>query len=306
MLKFLKFGVLVLLLSCSTVALPQAYCGEEGVWLQMLGSGELDLDNDRAAASYLVWLDGSSVFLVDAGPGSSYRFDQSDAEFNELAAIALTQTTIEHSGDLANFIAGSFRSERSEPLRIFGPEARNGYLALTQLVQELIGEGGAYPQFSSVLKTRNQLGYQVWPRDIAVISGKRWAQFSNDKLSLSAMPVRHGDIPTLAFRVDIAGQTIVFANDFSNRRGVIADFADGADALVVTHALPVGSRGRSRDQYLVPEQIARLAKEMNVRYLVLGSRSWRTFGRESRSSDAIRPIYDGGLVFANDLECWEL
>ena len=302
----MKAGLLALFLYCSTIAFPQAYCGEEGVWLQMLGSGELDLDNDRAAASYLVWLDGSSVLLVDAGAGSSYRFDQSDASFKDLAAIVLTQTTIEHSGDLANFIAASYRSERNEVLRIFGPEARNGYLALSDLVDKLISEEGAYPQFSSVLKSRTKLGYQIWTRDIPVVTAKRWAQFGNDELNLSAIPVRHGDVPTLAWRIDVAGHAIVFANDFSNKREVVADFADGADVLVVTHALPVGSRGSLREKYLVPEQIARIAHEANVRYLVLGSRSWRTFGRESRSTDAIKPIFDGTLIFANDLECWGL
>lgn len=305
-MKHVKTTILAVALSFCFAVLPQTYCGTEGVWIQMLGSGELDLDNNRSASAYLVWLEGTAVLLVDPGPGSSYRFDQGDAKFKDLDAILVTQTTIEHVGDLSNYIAGSFRAERSEPLRIFGPEAQNGYLALSEVVERMIGENGAFPHYQSALKSRKQLGYQVWTRDVPVATGKRWAQFGTERLSVAAIPVKHGDVPTLAWRVDLAGHAIVFANDFSNQRDVITDFADGADVLVVTHALPVGTRGALLDQFLLPEQIARIAHEAKVRFLVLGNRSWRTFGREVRTTEAIKPIFDGTIIFANDLECWGL
>ncbi|MDZ7826376.1 MAG: hypothetical protein U5R48_10550 [Gammaproteobacteria bacterium] len=39
--------------------------------------------------------------------------------------------------------------------------------------------------------------------------------------------------------------------------------------------------------------------------VILSHRTARTRGRESQSRDIIRESFRGGLVFANDLECWE-
>ena len=47
------------------------YCGKEGVWLQILGSGGAELDDRRSSAAYVVWLDGVARLLIDAGPGTS-------------------------------------------------------------------------------------------------------------------------------------------------------------------------------------------------------------------------------------------
>jgi hypothetical protein len=53
-----------------------AACGETGVALQVLGSGG-PFGVGRASAGYLVWIDGESRFMVDAGGGTFARFHES-------------------------------------------------------------------------------------------------------------------------------------------------------------------------------------------------------------------------------------
>jgi len=56
------------------------YCGLEGNWIQILGSGGAELDDRRAGVSYIVWIDGKAKLLVDAGPGTAVRFDEAGAK----------------------------------------------------------------------------------------------------------------------------------------------------------------------------------------------------------------------------------
>ena len=82
------------------------YCGIEGNWIQILGSGGAELDDRRAGVSYIVWIDGKAKLLVDAGPGTALRFDESGAKLEDLDAILFTQLQAAHTSDLIDLIAG--------------------------------------------------------------------------------------------------------------------------------------------------------------------------------------------------------
>ena len=118
--------------------------------------------------------------------------------------------------------------------------------------------------------------------------------------------VHHGDMPSVAWRVEVGGHAIVFTGNFSNRKDVVAGFAKGVDALVIHLAIPEFARGTVRDLYVRPSQIGRIAERADARMVVLGYRTSRTLGRETQSRTALEEYYAGPLVFANELECWGL
>ena len=305
-----RWSVLVLLV-LAVIATAQSqqdrqYCGDEGVWFQILGSGDLDIGNNRAAGSYLVWLDHQARVLVDAGSGTVLRFDESGASFADLHAIVLTQNTVEHSGDLVDLLVASGRSERDTTLRIFGPEGNENYNSASQMFERLTGADGAFPQWQRLPYHDSPLGHRVRVTDVPSIGRKRWSAFGTDLIQLHAIPVSHGDVPAVAWRIDVGGHRLVFANDFNNGKDLVADFAKDADILVFSHHIPEGIVGELREQYVSPTQIGRIADRAGVRFVVLGSRSWRTFAREQRSMAAIEEHFDGVQVYANELECWGL
>lgn len=280
------------------------YCGKEGVWVQILGAGGPELDDGGAGPSYLLWLDNHARLLLDAGPGASARFDQAGAHLADLQAIALTQLSVHHSADLPAFLEGALRQDRSGRLPVLGPEGWDGALGLTTFLERLIGADGAYPKLADLLKIRPDSGLRIVAAP--TLGRRRWAGFSSEHLRLAAAPVHHGGAPALAWRVEAAGQSVVFAGDFSNQRDLIADFAKDADALVVSHAIPEGARGEARELYATPSQIGRIAARAGVGMVILSHRSNRTRGRESQSRAALEAHYKGALIFANDLECWGL
>lgn len=282
------------------------YCGEEGVWLQVLGSGDFDLDNRRATESYLIWVDNTATLLINVGEGTATRFDESGARFSDIDAILLTQNTINQTADIPAMIASSARAYRDKPLWVFGPKDNDEHFSTTEMLQKLLGEDSAYPQLAPVLKPGNTWGYSIRTKDVLAIGRQRWSDYGTETYQLSAIPVHHDDVPTLAWRVDIEDHSLVFALALSNRKDVLANFAKDVDIIVFTHALPVGSVGPNTEKYLLPREIANLAKRAEPRFIALGGRGWRTKGRESHSVEEIQKEFDGKILLPDDLECWGL
>ena len=298
--------VLLLLGAPKSLALEPPYCGDEGVWIQILGAGSLEFGNPRAAPSYLVWIDNRARLMIDAGAGAALRFDESGAAFTDLDALVLSHLHLEHTGDLANLLAASRDADRTGLFPLFGPAGENGEKATRDYINRLIGSKGAFNELSDLLKFKSSTGYKVSVRDVPAVGRRRWSQFSSEHFKLSAVPVHHGGIPSLAWRVDIGEQSVVFAGDLNNQKDTLSAFAANADALIISHVLPDHARGTDRETHLTPSQIGRIAEASNARFLILSSRAKRTFGIESASKDAIEKSYKGPLIFANDLECWGL
>ena len=299
--------ILTLLTACllSTPAVADEVCGDSGLWLQILGSGGPEIDDGQGASSYLVWVDGKARILIDPGPGSSVAFDQSKANFEDLYAIAFTHLHADHAADFPAFIKGSYFLDREEPLVVLGPDSRNEQYPDTEtFVNRLIGPEGAFAYLQDFLTHKSSGGYRVRARNVPSNGKKRWAGFGNEELKMAAIPVNHGNVPSLAWRVDAGDQSVVITGDFNNLKNVMPTFAKDTDILVFNHAIPENSRGSARELHILPSQIGRISAQANARIVVLGHRMNRTLGRESQSREHIEANYDGYILFANDGECW--
>ena len=254
-----------------------------------------------------MWQDDVARLLVDVGSGSKSAFERSGADFTEVEVIALSHLHADHSADLAEYISGSEDEDRELPLLILGPDSNNPlYPTTTEFVDRLIGPNGAYSYLAHTLTSASKFGYKVRATNVPATGTRRWSRYKSDIMSLAAIPVNHGDVPTLAWRVEIGGKTIVFAGDFNNDKNRVATFAKDVDALVASHAIPEISRGELREEFALPSELGKVAAQANARMLILGHRNTRTRGRESISREAMEASYDGPILFANDNECWGL
>ena len=68
----------------------------KGAALQVLGSGGPVADDGRASSGYLIWIDGKSRFLIDAGGGVFLRFGEAAARFEDLEFIAISHFLRNH------------------------------------------------------------------------------------------------------------------------------------------------------------------------------------------------------------------
>ena len=306
-----KLGALLLLsLAIPTTATATSgdgpFCGAEGVWVQILGAGGPEIDDGQAGPSYLVWLDNHARLLVDTAPGSAANFDAAGADFADLDAIVFTHLHADHSADFPAYVKGSYFSERERPLTVLGPSGNDSFPDTQTFVQRMIGREGAYPYLADFLTYRSEGGYKINARNVPSTGQRRWSRFGTQNVRLSAIPVHHGMVPAIAWRAEVDDKVIVFTGDFNNEKNVAARFAENADALVVSHAIPESARGTAKDLHAIPSQLGLVAKQANARMLILGHRMSRTRGRESQSREAIVKNYSGSLIFANDMECWGL
>ena len=281
-------------------------CGDKGVWIQVLGAGGPELDDTRGASSYVVWVDDHARLLVDTAPGASVRFDEIGARFEDLDAIVLTHLHADHSADFPSFIDGGRFLERDRPLTVLGPEGDETFPDTKTFAARMIGPNGAFPHLADSLGRKPGSGYRLRVWNVPARGRQRWAGFGSDHLRLAAIPVHHGGVPTLAWRVEAADKAIVFAGDFSNQKDLLAGFAKDVDVLVVSHALPETARTAAREEYAVPSKLGRIATRADARMLLLGHRTNRTRGRETQSIEAIEREFTGPVIFADDLECWGL
>lgn len=282
------------------------HCGESGTWIEILGAGGGELDDAEAAPGYVLWIDNQARLLVNAGPGTALRFEESGARLADLDAVLMNQMGATHSLDLVALIAGARGDDRREDLTVFGPEGRGDWPSVEAWFARLIGPGGVFPNLAGALDASSNAGFTVRPRTVSLIGAQRWSAFGNDRLELSAIAVNHGDVPSIAWRVDTPGGSVVFAGSFNNLSNRLAAFAENADTIVFHHGIPQSARGADRDYHVVPSQIGRIAETAELRFVILGHRSARTRGVESLTRQAIEENFKGDLIFANDGECWGL
>ncbi len=300
MIKHVMLFILTLLISSPLWAATT--CDKQGVWLQVLGSGGPELNDKRASSGYLIWHDGKARVLVDLGAGSLLRFEQAGAAITDLDVILLSHLHVDHSNDLPALIKASFFTNRQRDLPVYGPTGNWLMPSLTNFVQDLFAAKGAYKYLSDYLNGKES--YRLLPHDVSVTDKSEQVVLSDARYELTAVPVHHGPIPALAWRVKIAGKRIIFSGDMNNDNNTLAALAKQADLLVAHHAIPEAASGVvARNLHMPPSVIGKIAAQAQVKQLLLSHRMNRTLGKEAESTKQIRRAYQGPLAFVDDLQC---
>ncbi|PCI19082.1 MAG: MBL fold metallo-hydrolase [Piscirickettsiaceae bacterium] len=290
------------------IGIASSSCGGDGVWLQVLGSGGPEILQDgRASSSYIVWLDGKSRLLVDAGAGSALNFGLSGAKFEDLDAIVFSHFHVDHSADLPAFIKASYFGDRTRDLPLFGPSGNKIMPSTKTFLASLFGSpNGAFSYLSDFVDSSKTCHYKIKGYDIPFNKETVWAGFQNNRIKISAISVHHGPLPALAWRVDIGGHSISFSGDMNGDNHSLEKLAVNSDLLVAHNAIPESAKGVARALHMPPSVIGKVAKYANVKQLVLSHRMSRTIGHELETGQLIQQSYTGLVSFANDLDCFRL
>ncbi len=287
-------GELLLIKSLLFLILP-IFIFANSVSLQILGSGGPEF-SQRASSSYLIWVDGKARALIDVGGGAFLRFTQSGAKIEDLKFIALTHLHIDHSADLPAFMKAGFFSKRVKPLPIIGTISRGDFPNISDYLQRLFGAKGAYAYMQDILTTQSD-SFELKP--IMFDQGFNSKNFGN--ITVGAVGVTHGKIPAIAYCINIGGKKIVFGGDTSASSNNLIKLAQGADYLVVHHAITQESGRFAKLLHATPKRIGEVARQANVKNLILSHRMKRTYGSEDKTLREIRENFKGNIVWAEDL-----
>lgn len=299
-MRCLIFKVLVAHLLLSSMA--WAGCVEHSVRLQVLGSGGPELNDKRASSSYLVWADNKAVALIDAGGGSALNYEHSNAKFDDLDVVLFSHFHVDHSADFPAFVKGSYFSSRNRPLPIYGPEGNKLMPSTVEFMQNLFGPNGSFKYLHSYLEPNGSEHYWLDSNTVKMNQNEIQSFQINSSLNVSAIPVHHGPIPALAWRVNIDDCSITFSGDMNNDFHSLEKLAMNTDILVAHNAIPEQATGVARSLHIPPSEIGLIAERAAVKKLVISHRMMRTLGIENITKQQIRKSYSASVVFANDLD----
>ena len=286
--------------------LAGADCRNDGVELQVLGSGGPEYDDGRLSSSYLIRVNGAARLLIDAGPGASVAFGASGAQFEDLDAILLTHLHVDHAGDLSAFVKGSYFSDRRRDLPVYGPAGNELMPATTRFVEGLFGDGGTYRYLREYVSDDRRSDYKVRPADVPLVPGDIERIQLNEDVVVSATHVHHGPVAAIAWRVDIGECSLAFSGDMSNRFDTFSSLAKSVDLLVMHNAVPEDAGRIARNLHMPPSEIGRIASEAGAKRVVLSHFMNRTLGREGETLSEIRKLYEGPVELATDGQRYRL
>ena len=221
---------------------------------------------------------------------------------SQLDVLLFTHFHVDHSGDFAALIKSSWFEDRKRPLPIYGPPGNDFMPSTKEFVTDLFGDKGAYGYLSELLVPGEEGSYKMQPHDV-VADATPLAVFRRGDLAVSAVRVVHGPVPALAWRVEAGGKVIVFSGDTNGQGEGLVRLAANADLFIAHNAVPEGAVGIERNLHMPPSVIGQIAKDAQVKNLVLSHRMLRTLGKEDQTRSEIKKRYSGPVQFANDLDC---
>lgn len=287
----------LLVLAMSSSALAQGCVGAP-VSVQVLGSNGPALNGNRASASYLLWIGSQAKVLVDMGSGAHLRFAQSQAKFTDLSLVAISHLHPDHTSDLPALLWSS-RQSRSDTLRITGPSGNDIAPSFSTFLDRLFDpKEGAFQVLGPVM-TAAPSNPGVVRLDVGVVDvtkGEPTKVFDGDGMIVTAFGIPHGNLPTLAYRVETRGVSAVFSSDQNGTNPKFVDFAKGANVLIMHMATNVANN----PLHASPAVVGRIAQSAGVKRLIVSHLG--QFDLDPAIAE-LKQAYTGALTIGADLQC---
>ncbi len=312
-LTILLTSVVLTLVLASCVSAPETATAkqcrsERGVTAQVLGSGGPIADDGRASSGFLVWVDGKSRVLIDAGGGTFLRFGEAGGDFRDLDFVGLSHFHTDHSADFPALLKSGSFSGRSRELVVAGPDGSNLFPGLNAFLAGLLdGQSGAFAYLSAYLDGSGNLP-KLTAMEVAAENTGPVTVFgdSNSDLQIDALHVPHGIVPSVAYRVRIADKVIVFASDQNGGKPEFVEFARNASLLVMHMPVPENVSGIGRRLHAPPGVIGRIANDAEVEMLVISHLMARSLRNLDENVKLVTSAFSGPLDIAQDLRCYEI
>lgn len=171
----------------------------------LLGTGSPVPDARRAGPSTLVRA-GADTFLIDCGRGVQLRMTAAGVQANGLTALLVTHLHSDHIAELGDLLITRW-------ITTFGPDPAP---------LPIIGPPGTAEVVDATLKAfGHDIGYRMahhrdltTPPAVQVQEVTEGAVWGSDGVSITVAPTDHRPVtPTIGFRIEHAGASVVLAGD---------------------------------------------------------------------------------------------
>jgi ribonuclease BN (tRNA processing enzyme) len=115
--------------------------------------------------------------------------------------------------------------------------------------------------------------------------------------TVTALGIPHGNMPTLAYRVQTGNVSVVFSSDQNGTDPKFVEFAKGANILIMHLAVAPGAQN---PLHATPMVVGRIAQEAGVGQLIVSH--FGLFDLDVAIAD-LRKSYSGALIVGADMQC---
>jgi ribonuclease BN (tRNA processing enzyme) len=287
----------VLTIPSSTLAQS---CAGNPIAVQVLGSGGPRVNPDRASSSYLLWIESQARILVDIGGGAFLRFGQSQAKLGDLSLVAISHLHPDHVSDLPALLWLSHQV-RKDSLPIVGPSGNDAAPSFPTFLSRLFDEkSGAFQVLGPTLGAALGKAGGGVRLDVGVVDVTKTESstvYDRQGVTVTALGIPHGNLPTLAYRIQTRDVSIVFSSDQTGTNPRFIEFAKGANALVMHLAIAAGT---SSPLHASPAIVGRVARDAGVGRLIVSHIG--PFDLDAAITE-LKKFYTGPLTIGADLQC---
>ncbi|WP_426286621.1 MBL fold metallo-hydrolase [Luteibacter sp. E-22] len=300
-------GALSLMATSFGAFATEPLCNSAGAMsLQLLGSGGPISDDARASSGEVIWIDGKSRLLIDAGGGTYLRFGQAGARLEDLRFIGISHFHTDHSADLPALLKGGYFMATPNTVTLAGPTGSDAFPGMTAFFKDMFGAGtGSFAYLEGLHDGSDGLQLTVKPiEDVDTHAAQRSLVYQDADVKVYAFGIPHGVVPTLAFRVEGKHGTIVISADQNGSRAGFVDFAKGADILVMPVAIDDDANQGSRFLHAPPSMVGKLAAAIQPKMLVLNHFMGSSLKNKDGNVRIIQRYYHGPIAESRDLSCY--
>jgi len=268
--------------------------------LLVLGSGG-PRPFGRAGSSYVVLMDGTPRILVDAGPGASLRIGELDMDLEKVDTILLTHLHIDHTGDLPAIVLARALTAEAPSVRfaVFGPDGAGLFPSTANFVNLLFGAKGAWA-YQKTFGADEDIATMNLP---IRLDSKEQTLVNKDGVQIRSIATHHGDCPSVAYRIDYKGESIVFSGDMDVSALANIERLATHCSLLVFHCVVLDPPESPRQLYALhtpPRKIGEAAQTAGAMRLLLSHLAPAITEKEKEVLSSIRVSYKNPVEFAKD------
>jgi ribonuclease Z len=256
----------------------------DGLHVGLAGTGSPLPDRKRKGVCTFV-MAGKQLFIIDSGPGSTLNLELMRVPLDNIQAVLLTHVHSDHIGGLGELMLKAWTGgARTEPLKIIGPE---GVDSVVQGFNQAYSVDAGFRFAHHGPTVANLEGAGGTPETIEVLDEtKGTVVFQTGDLKVTAFLVDHRPVkPAFGYRFDYKGRSVVISGDTLPSESLRRQ-AEGVDLLLhealqpeMLRIISQASITRSKviakvttdilTYHTFPEEAARIARDANVRHLIL-------------------------------------
>lgn len=277
-----------------------------------LGTGTPNFRKSQASASWLVELGNGDKFLFDVGTGSLSNLAALEIPFSYLDKVFLSHLHIDHMGDLDALFVGGWVSNRTGPLRVWGPSGASPELGTeaamsamkAMLAWDIAGRVGNMPSQGGVLDV-TEFDYS-----------KVQEVYRENGVVIRAWPAIHSIDGPVSYSLEWEGLKFVFSGDTHPNKWFVeqsrnADLVIHECYLTVQQFIDLKNYDPERARLVAtvihtpPDVCGKIFAMIEPRHAV----AYHTFDDFDVAPDtiaAIRQTYDGELTLASDMLVWNV